>query len=102
MMGIKPFLGRFLAPADDVKVNGSQVMVFSYACWQVRFAGDPDIVGKTVRLNKIPYTVIGVAPQYFNGTEQFSLAGAMDSRSTTNCRLKAMTGSKNAATTMPG
>lgn len=71
IMGIKPFLGRFLAPADDAKVNGSQVMVLSYASWKVRFGGDPGIVGKTVRLNKIPYTVIGVAPQYFNGTERF-------------------------------
>ncbi len=71
VMGIKPFLGRFLAPADDVKANGSQVLVLSYASWKVRFGGDPDIVGKTVRLNKIPYTVIGVAPQYFNGTDRF-------------------------------
>jgi predicted permease len=71
MMGIKPQLGRFLAPSDDVTVNGSQVMVISYLCWKVRFGGDPNIVGKTVRLNKIPYTVIGVAPEYFNGTERF-------------------------------
>ena len=70
-MEIKPFLGRFFGPADDAKVNGSQVAVISYACWQVRFAGDPNIVGKTVQLNKIPYTVIGVAPRYFNGTERF-------------------------------
>src|SRR5271163_5172083 len=71
MMGIKPQLGRFIAPFDDVKVNGSQVAVLSYACWKVRFGGDPNIVGKTVRLNKILYTVIGVAPQYFNGAERF-------------------------------
>ena len=71
VMGIKPFLGRFFGPEDDVKVNGSQVVVISYACWQVRFVGDPNIVGKTVELNKIPYTVIGVAPRYFNGTERF-------------------------------
>jgi predicted permease len=71
MLGIKPLLGRFIAPSDDVKVNGSQVMVLSYASWQSRFAGDPQIVGKTIRLNKIPYTVIGVAPEGFNGTERF-------------------------------
>jgi predicted permease len=71
MMAIKPFLGRFFGPEDDVKVNGSQVAVLSYACWQVRFAGDPNIVGKTVQLNKIPYTVVGVAPRNFNGTERF-------------------------------
>jgi predicted permease len=70
-MGIKPLLGRFLAPSDDEKVNGSQVAVLSYATWRVRFGGDRNIVGKSVRLNKVPYTVIGVAPQYFNGIERF-------------------------------
>src|SRR5271170_7236991 len=44
MMRIKPQLGRFIAPSDDVKVNGSQVIVLSYTCWQVRFGGDPNIV----------------------------------------------------------
>ena len=74
MLGIRPLLGRFITPADDSKVNGSQVAVLSYACWKVRFGGDPNVVGKTVRLNKIPYTVIGVAPKNFNGTERFLLA----------------------------
>ena len=45
--------------------------MLSYATWKVRFGGDRNIVGKTVKLNKVPYTVIGVAPQYFNGTERF-------------------------------
>jgi predicted permease len=70
-MGIKPLLGRFLAPSDDEKVNGSQVAVLSYATWRVRFGGDRNIVGKAVKLNKVHYTVIGVAPQYFNGIERF-------------------------------
>ncbi len=70
-MGINPLMGRFIAPSDDEKVNGSQVAVLSYATWKVRFGGDRNIVGKTVKLNKVPYTVIGVAPQYFNGTERF-------------------------------
>ncbi|WP_254062428.1 ABC transporter permease [Acidobacterium sp. S8] len=71
MLGIKPVLGRFLHPADDANKNGSPNAVLSYACWKVRFGGDPNVVGKTVRLNKQPYTVIGVAPQSFNGTERF-------------------------------
>jgi predicted permease len=70
-MRIKPLLGRLLAPSDDEKVNGSQVVVLSYATWKVRFGGDRNIAGKTVKLNKVPYTVIGVAPQYFKGTERF-------------------------------
>ncbi len=71
MLGIKPLLGRFFHPAEDVKVNGSPVAVLSYSCWRVRFAGDPHIVGKTVLVNKHPYTILGVAPQNFIGTEKF-------------------------------
>lgn len=70
-LGIRPSLGRLLQPADDVKKNGSQYAVLSYACWKARFGGDPQVVGKTVRLNKHPYTVIGVAPKNFYGTERF-------------------------------
>jgi predicted permease len=71
MLRIKPQLGRLLVPADDAKENGSQVAVLSYACWKVRFGGDPTIVGRTVSVNSHPYTVIGVAPEGFNGTERF-------------------------------
>jgi predicted permease len=71
MMGIKPLLGRFIQPADDVVINGSEVAVLSYGSWKSRFGSDPNIVGKTVHINKIAYTVIGVAPQYFNGTERY-------------------------------
>lgn len=70
-LGVKALLGRFLRPEDDAKTNGSQVAVLSYACWKARFGGDPRAVGRIVRLNKHPYTVIGVAPKNFNGTERF-------------------------------
>src|SRR5579859_239459 len=70
-LGIQPRLGRFITPAEDVKVNGSSVAVLSYASWQVRFQGDPNIVGKTVEVNKHPFEVIGVAPKDFSGTERF-------------------------------
>jgi predicted permease len=71
MLRIKPLLGRLLLPTDDAKENGSQVAVLSYACWKVHFGGDPRIVGRTVSVNKYPYTVVGVAPEGFNGTERF-------------------------------
>jgi predicted permease len=45
--------------------------VLSYACWKVRFGGDPNVVGSVVRLNKHPYVVVGVAPKDFQGTERF-------------------------------
>ena len=71
MLRVNPLLGRLLLPADDEKENGSQVAVLSYACWKVRFGGDPGIVGRTVSVNKHPYIVVGVAPDGFNGTERF-------------------------------
>src|SRR5262249_59230214 len=46
-----------------------RVAVISYNCWQRRFGGDPAIVGKTVELNSRPFTIIGVAPKGFIGTE---------------------------------
>ncbi len=45
--------------------------VLSYACWRTRFNGDPAIVGKTVQVSKHPYTVVGIAPKNFTGTEKF-------------------------------
>ncbi|MGI8771873.1 MAG: ABC transporter permease [Acidobacteriaceae bacterium] len=71
MLGVQPLLGRFFHPAEDSKVNGSPVAVLSYSCWKVRYGGDPQIVGKTIAVNKHPYTVLGVAPRNFNGTERF-------------------------------
>jgi len=71
MLGVKPRLGRFFLPGEDATANGSQSVVLSYSTWQVRFSGDQQIVGKTIPVNKRAYTVIGVAPQGFNGTERF-------------------------------
>src|SRR5207302_860528 len=45
--------------------------VLSYGAWQARFGGDPAIVGKTIPINRLPYTVFGVAPPDFHGTELF-------------------------------
>ncbi len=69
MLGIQPQLGRFIAPADDVAANGSPTIVLSDDCWRVRFHADPQIIGKVVPVGKTPYTVIGVAPRGFHGTE---------------------------------
>lgn len=71
MLGVTPLLGRFFHQQDDLRPGASSFAVLSYECWQRRFAGDPDIVGKTVRINRLPYTVLGVAPHEFQGTELF-------------------------------
>jgi predicted permease len=70
-LGIRPALGRFFTPAEDAQPNSSPYAVISYSCWQNRFAGDPDIPGKDVRINGNRYTVLGVAPRGFHGTETF-------------------------------
>ena len=56
-LGIKPALGRFFTPAEDTHPNASPYAVISYACWQSRFGGDPQIAGKDIRINShpIPY-----------------------------------------------
>lgn len=71
MLGIRPYLGRFFTQADDVKVNGSPVVVLSYDCWKVRYNRDAGIIGKIILISKHPYTVVAIAPENFTGTERF-------------------------------
>jgi predicted permease len=58
-----------LHPEDDVKRGGHPLAVISYNCWQRRFGGDPDIAGQHVKIGGLDYTIIGVTPQAFIGTE---------------------------------
>jgi predicted permease len=71
VLSIKPLLGRLLDRADDDHPGAAEVAVLSWAAWKNYFNLDPAIIGKTVRLNRHPYTVIGVTPQGFYGTEKF-------------------------------
>jgi predicted permease len=70
-LGVRPLLGRFMASSDEQGDHANDLVVLSYSCWKSRFDGDPKIVGSIVRINKHPYTVIGVAPATFHGTEKF-------------------------------
>jgi len=70
-VSIQPFLGRLLGRADDDHPGASQAAVLSWPSWQSYFGADPNIVGKTIRLNKHPYTIVGVTPEGFYGTEKF-------------------------------
>ena len=67
MLGVNTILGRAISPEDDKAPGSSPVAVISYRLWSRRFAQDPGIVGKTVRLNAYPFTIIGVAPAGFDG-----------------------------------
>ena len=70
--GIQPFLGRLLRRADDDHPGASQVAVLSWSAWNSLFGADPNIVGKSVRINKLPYIIVGVTPQGFYGTEKIA------------------------------
>ena len=70
VVGIQPFLGRLLQRSDDDHPGASQAAVLSWSAWKSDFGADPNIVGKTVRLNKQPYTIVGVTPEGFYGTEK--------------------------------
>jgi len=69
LLGIRPALGRFF-PRDEDRVSGQAALaVLSHAAWRTRFAGDSAVVSRTVRINGLAHTVIGVAPPGFHGVE---------------------------------
>ncbi|HEX4021500.1 MAG TPA: ABC transporter permease [Acidobacteriaceae bacterium] len=71
MLGVRPYLGRMIHQADDTNPGASAYVVLSYNCWRSKFGSDKGIVGRVIHLNKVPYTVLGVAPRGFTGTERF-------------------------------
>ena len=71
LVGVQPQVGRFIHEADERGPNSAPYVVLSNNLWQSVFNADPSVVGATVRLDKDPYTVIGVAPAQFHGTEKF-------------------------------
>lgn len=69
VMGVKPALGRVFAPEEyGDKFGGYPVAVISYGLWQRWFHADPAAVGKTIRLNRHEFTVVGVADSEFRGS----------------------------------
>jgi predicted permease len=67
-IGVHPILGRGFEPGEDSGRNAHPVTVISYQLWKGRFDGDPQIIGKTQRLNGVMHTIVGVAPAGFYGT----------------------------------
>ena len=67
-IGVHPMLGRGFLPGEDVGQSAHPVAVISYKLWQGRFRGDPQIIGKTERLDGVVHTIVGVAPEGFYGT----------------------------------
>jgi len=71
LLGVEPQAGRFFHAADEHGPNSAPWVVLSDALWRSAFQADPGIIGSTVELNKHPFTVIGVSPAQFHGTERF-------------------------------
>ncbi len=67
VLGVKPILGRGLLPVEEEKPGSTPSVVISYALWQSHFGGDRSIIGKTLQLNRILCTIVGVTPPDFQG-----------------------------------
>ncbi|MGC1107165.1 MAG: ABC transporter permease [Candidatus Acidiferrales bacterium] len=68
-LGVRPVLGRGFLPVEGTKPGGAPVVVISYRLWQAHFGGERSIIGTTIEVNKHPYTIIGVTPPVFQGTQ---------------------------------
>ena len=71
LLGVRPEAGRFFHAADEHGPDSVPYVVLSDALWRRAFDADRGVVGTTVELNKHPFTVVGVAPARFHGTERF-------------------------------
>src|SRR5579864_6108895 len=69
VLGVRPILGRGFLPAEDQQPGGAPVAVISYRLWQTHFAASPDIVGRIIEINQHSYTIVGVTPAVFQGSQ---------------------------------
>ncbi|HEX4497890.1 MAG TPA: ABC transporter permease [Thermoanaerobaculia bacterium] len=70
LLGVSAQRGRTLTPADDSPSNLQPVVVLSDALWRQRFAGDPSILGRVIQLDRQAFTVVGICPPGFHGTQR--------------------------------
>ncbi|HYK34487.1 ABC transporter permease [Alloacidobacterium sp.] len=66
-LGLIPAKGRFFLPSEVSTPGSAPVAVLSYGAWKNRFNSGGDVIGKTLEINGVPFTVVGVAPQGFLG-----------------------------------
>jgi predicted permease len=69
VLGVRPVLGRGFLPAEDEKPGGAPVAVISYRLWQTLFGANSEVVGKEIELNQHQYTIVGVTPAEFQGSQ---------------------------------
>ncbi len=68
---LQPYLGRLIHASDEHGANSAPYIVLTHAYWHSHFHDDPGVVGRVVRVNKNPFTIVGVAPPEFHGTILF-------------------------------
>jgi len=71
VLNIQPYLGRLFQSSDERGLNSAPYIVLSYSYWHSHFQGDREVVGRVVRVNKHPFTILGVTPPEFHGTFTF-------------------------------
>lgn len=71
VLDVHPYLGRLYTVADEHGTGSAPYLVLSYGYWHSRFQDDRGVIGRVVRVNKHPFTVIGVTPPEFHGTLMF-------------------------------
>jgi hypothetical protein len=69
VLGVRPILGRGFMPEEDERPGGAPVAVISYRLCQTHFGANPGAVGQTIEINRHPYTIVGVAPAVFQGSQ---------------------------------
>jgi len=67
-LGVRPVLGRGFLPEEDKTRGTHPVAVVSHGLWQRRFGARPDVIGSQIRLNNLSFSIVGVAPEDFDGT----------------------------------
>lgn len=68
VLGVRAFRGRMFTQEEDRVPGANPVAVVSYDSWQRRFGGDPNLVGKTIKINNYSFNIVGIAPEGFTGT----------------------------------
>jgi predicted permease len=67
LLGVKAAVGRVFLPEEDVTAQKDMVAVISYGLWERRYGADPAAIGKSIQLDSVPYTIVGVLPAGFQG-----------------------------------
>jgi predicted permease len=69
VLGVRPAQGRLITPADEQGTSASPVAALSFRLWRMRFGGDANVIGKTIKLDGRDFIVVGVASEGFDGTK---------------------------------